>query len=335
MGCTVTGAGYTRTLDVFGCSPDLTAGENGGMTASACPCVQGTYLPVGCCCAFTVPTGVTSVTVELWGGGGGGGSGASANCCGINPGGGAGTYVKRNFPVVAGDVLTLCAGAGGCGAPFCEGQDSFCCCGARGGCSFVQRNGSFCADAQGGAGGISQCYMTCGCMYYSNCGTKWGVGGFGGPCADNGAWTGCTGYSADLQVGGSNSGTPGCNGNSSTQISYAASAAFGGDAQYSYFNCQCWGYIKFNSSCTNTAGVAGRGGDPGAAAASGTTSAYNIPGTTNYTCSSTDYSNCARIMPGLPGQFPGGGGTSGATTTCCWNHSAGGNGASGYVRIWY
>ena len=63
---------------------------------------------------WTCPAGVTSVTVECWGGGGGGGgSGATSNG---GSGGGSGAYVKKvGIPVTAGTNYTITVGTGGAG----------------------------------------------------------------------------------------------------------------------------------------------------------------------------------------------------------------------------
>ena len=309
-----------RSLEVYGCSPDLTAGEKG------C-CCQGTTTPVGCCCAFTVPAGVTTITVELWGGGGGGGSGNNAECCGQNPGAGAGSWVQRTFTVAPADVLTLCAGAGGCQGGGVVDQVSYCCCGQQGSCSFVMRNGNMCVDSHGGRYGQSSCYYMCGCSNRS-CGSCFGVND--DPTGDCGGNQGCTSYTYNLRAAPTQSAVPGCGGNCSNQASLGGSAAWGGDGTWNMFQCNCWGFIRWNESCTNSLGVSGIGGDPGP-----TSTAYNLPGTGSYVCSTSSYVYCSRSQPTAPGNFPGGGGSSGVSTTCCYQKTSGGIGAPGYIRVWY
>ena len=63
---------------------------------------------------FTVPAGVYSITVEVWGGGGGGGIDAANNNGG--PGGGGGAYASSVIPVTPGTPYTVVVGAGGSGA---------------------------------------------------------------------------------------------------------------------------------------------------------------------------------------------------------------------------
>lgn len=59
---------------------------------------------------FTVPAGVTSITVEAWGGGGRGGSRTSGS--GGYGGGGGGAYSRRVLAVSAGQVYTVAVGTG-------------------------------------------------------------------------------------------------------------------------------------------------------------------------------------------------------------------------------
>lgn len=61
--------------------------------------------------SWTVPCGVTSVTITIWGGGGGGG-GSSANGSG-GSGGGGGAQVTNTFVVTPGTVINYTIGAGG------------------------------------------------------------------------------------------------------------------------------------------------------------------------------------------------------------------------------
>ena len=63
---------------------------------------------------WTVPAGVTSVRVEVWGGGGGATGRISTSYSGA--GGGGGTYARKvSFAVTAGDVLYVQVGDGGSG----------------------------------------------------------------------------------------------------------------------------------------------------------------------------------------------------------------------------
>jgi hypothetical protein len=61
---------------------------------------------------FTVPAGVTSITVECWGGGGGGGN-ASTNNTGNAGGGGGGAYARSVLTVTPGTGYAVVVGLGG------------------------------------------------------------------------------------------------------------------------------------------------------------------------------------------------------------------------------
>ncbi|MCB0790077.1 MAG: hypothetical protein KDB75_12280, partial [Flavobacteriales bacterium] len=61
---------------------------------------------------FTVPAGVTEVTVECWGGGG---RGASRTSNGRGGGGGGGAYASSIIPVVPGNTYTVTVGNGSSG----------------------------------------------------------------------------------------------------------------------------------------------------------------------------------------------------------------------------
>jgi hypothetical protein len=56
---------------------------------------------------FTVPLGVSSLIVELWGGGGGG-----ANIASAAGGGGGGAYTRGILPVTPGSVISITIGNG-------------------------------------------------------------------------------------------------------------------------------------------------------------------------------------------------------------------------------
>lgn len=61
--------------------------------------------------SFTVPRGVTELTIELWGGGGGGGGSSTNNLGG--GGGGGGAYLKTTLAVSSGQSIAYTVGAGG------------------------------------------------------------------------------------------------------------------------------------------------------------------------------------------------------------------------------
>lgn len=103
----------------------------------------------GCCCAWTVPAGITSATFEMWGGGASGGG--SRKCEHNGYGATTGVYAVKSVPVVAGQVWTICAGGS-----TCDGDSTgICCsCGCPGCHSYVTCvDSTVVACAQGGCSG--------------------------------------------------------------------------------------------------------------------------------------------------------------------------------------
>ena len=298
-----------RSLEIYGCTPDMTQGEFNDA------CCQGIYVPIGNCCAWTVPAGVNSITVELWGAGTGGNT-SSNNTYG-SMGGGGGTYVKKTVTVCQNDLITFCAGAGGQMALSGGSSSAYAgwnCSAARGSCSFVRRNGIMCIDAHGGAlASPAGCITTAACGFVQ-CGSPVGVDG-------------CTSTTNDVQAAASSAMAscyaPTGQGNNS------GGAAFGGDQVQWGFPASCGQYLRWNTSCVTQYNVYGPGGG-----ACSNSSAYNVAG--NYSCS-TSVANqlCDRGNAAPPGKFPGGGGA-GGTSTCTVGLATGaGSGAPGYIRVYY
>ncbi len=95
---------------------------------------------------FTVPSGITSITVKLWGGGGGGGAGGSAAAGGA--GGGAGE-TTGTIAVTPGETLDVYVGGGGAaGTRNTSGGG-----GGGGGYTSIYRGTTLLALAAGGGGG--------------------------------------------------------------------------------------------------------------------------------------------------------------------------------------
>lgn len=112
-------------------------------------------------CTWTVPSGVSTATFEIWGGGGAGGPKCCCYC-GASGAGSAGGYSIKTIAVSPGTQYTLVAGAGG--APvYCSvgGVNQGC----RGCTTYVTGSNlsNFCAE--GGIGGFTVCcyQMTSGC----------------------------------------------------------------------------------------------------------------------------------------------------------------------------
>ena len=74
------------------------------LTYAALPTSTLKYTYTGSNQSFVVPSGITSVTVYLWGAGGG---------AGLGGGGGAGCYVQGVLTVIPGETLTIVVGQGG------------------------------------------------------------------------------------------------------------------------------------------------------------------------------------------------------------------------------
>jgi hypothetical protein len=70
------------------------------------PCVCST----GCCCLWTVPTGVKRVFIEAWGAGGSGHGACSCDRCHHQQGAGGGYYNSKTIETNPGCQYTLCAG---------------------------------------------------------------------------------------------------------------------------------------------------------------------------------------------------------------------------------
>lgn len=179
---------------------------------------------------WTVPCGVTSVTVELYGGGGGGGGANSNGQAG--GGGGGGGYTAWTFAVVPSSTYAYTVGAGGNGgSPPGNGQN-----GQQstwnGGTLFAKGgNGGLCENngGTGGAGGVASGWAM----------SITGENGFNG--GSNNGGDGGQNYGPNGGAGGIG-GTPGNNGNDG--LPYGGGGAGGGD--------RYWG--------SNTSGGAGADG---------------------------------------------------------------------------
>ena len=68
------------------------------------------YCTPGCCCAWTVPSGVERVTFELWGAGGNGNGACSCNRCQHFQGAAGGAYNTKTISTTAGCTYSVCAG---------------------------------------------------------------------------------------------------------------------------------------------------------------------------------------------------------------------------------
>lgn len=132
---------------------------------------------------YTIPAGVTSITVDCWGGGGGGGGvGSSANDS-RGGGGGGGACSTITFAVTPGTVFNIDIGAGGSAGSNSGGN------GGTGGTSRMYIGATIYASASGGAGGQGK-----------NNGTA-GTGGAGGSTGLGTVRSGGNGIAGDPAIG--------------------------------------------------------------------------------------------------------------------------------------
>lgn len=186
---------------------------------------------------FSVPAGVTSLTVKAWGAGGGGGAGV--NSSGVGGNGGGGGYAKSVITVTPGETLDVLVGSGGAKAGGNrQGGDG-------GGYSSVSRGATFLLQAGGGGGGGG------------SEGTSSGNGGNGGAGGGTSGIAGSNGGNTSSGGGGgggttSAGGTAGTTGTGGAAGSSGA-ANVGGDGGASTGTCNA-------SVSGNRGGAGGQGG---------------------------------------------------------------------------
>jgi hypothetical protein len=123
--------------------------------------------------SYTVPATITSINMMACGGGGKGGATTDlVNSQWGGGGGGGGFAWCRNYPVVAGDIITIFAGAGGTTMASTRGGYS-----ESGTASYVKKNGSIVFSAGGGGGGQSAANNTVGTNNYTPPNAAGGGGG--------------------------------------------------------------------------------------------------------------------------------------------------------------
>lgn len=139
--------------------------------------------------SWTVPCGVSSITVDIWGGGGAGGGDGSNNSIG-GAGGGSGAYVTSVITVTGGVVYSYTVGAGGIGSTgngTAGGATTFGSMLANGGLGGLA-NSATATGTVGGSGGTST---------NGTIGAGGGVnGGVGGTAPGSGGGTGGAGGTA-------------------------------------------------------------------------------------------------------------------------------------------
>ena len=162
---------------------------------------------------WTVPAGVSSITVQAWGGGGSGGSGTGGGTKIGGGGGGGGGFINCiNIPVSAGQVFNINVGAGGNAVS----NNNI---GNPGGNSTIT-SGGLTITAFGGNGGTNNTGGTAN-------GGSGSVVGFGGTTNIFNGGTGATNQGQPGGGGGAGAGTIN-NGNSTTTGTGATGANLGG-----------------------------------------------------------------------------------------------------------
>ena len=200
---------------------------------------------------FTVPTGVSLLTVEMWGAGGAGGDQSGAK-------GGGGGFVEASFAVNGGEVLDISVGEGG----HSPGQG--------GGGTFIFVGNTLFIVAGAGGGGASD----------GNSGNSFigGAGGAGGNVGENGMdllqhvnggfpWSYCTGASGGTGatqltggIGGVSTGTASYNGVSHVCLGTDGSQYQGGGTTGPASPCQTTGPYMWQASGGGGNGHGGAGG---------------------------------------------------------------------------
>jgi len=198
--------------------------------AAAADCTEGDYTTAATC---TLPTGITQVKMEAWGGGAGGSFGDSTE---TGSGGGGGSYCGATFTLAGGTPLTISPGAGG--ATQISQVDS-------GGQSSVTGTGVVGLAANGGSPGAN------------------GLGGLGGTTAA------CTATSATAHTGGAGYRATAFSNNGAT----IGGGGGGGVAEYfmdgNPSNGRSGGYAGFSGGSGGNGALAANDATPGSAPGGG------------------------------------------------------------------
>lgn len=152
--------------------------------------------------SFKVPSGVTSITVKMWGAGGAGGGGGSTNTGGDGGGGG---FVQATLSTTPGETLTTYVGGTGGGGSYSGNSGRG---GGGGGHTSLYRSTTALAIAAGGAGGGGGRTNTSG----GAGGAGGGTSGIAGSSAGVGGGGGAGTQSSGGTGGSSSSGNTGANG---------------------------------------------------------------------------------------------------------------------------
>ena len=193
-------SGVVKVTDAWGASATATFTAATIDQAPSCPNGSKTFTTgnaanTGTSTTWTVPAGITSAVVKVWGAGGGGGGGDFGNNWSGGAGGGGG-FSQATITTVPAESLTIKIGGGGLGAASAPSSSA----GSGGGggdYSAVLRGSTFLVAAGGGGGGGGS----------SNNGT---AGGYAGqPGSATYVTSAYTQSASMLVVGGVGTGSPG------------------------------------------------------------------------------------------------------------------------------
>lgn len=199
--------------------------------------------------SFTVPSGITSITVKVWGAGGGGANGSGGTGSGGNGGGGG--YSQATLAVTPSESLSMVVGSGGSAGTASRYA------GDGGGFSAVMRSSTYLAVAGAGAGG--------------GAGNGTGAGGVGGAGGGGNGQSGTAGtggagtYATTAAAGtGGSGGTGGVAGSVGAAYAGGNAGGYGASCNTSVANTQggnggtgAGGGGGASSSCSNGGGGGG------------------------------------------------------------------------------
>lgn len=289
---------------------------------------------------FTVPAGVTSLTVKTWGAGGGSGGSSNGPVGGTGGGGG---YVEATIAVTPGEVLTTYVGGSGSGGNYSSSGSDAGGGGGGGGFSSVYRSSTpLVIAAGGGGGGGARSNVLAGAPGGAGGGTT-GIAGTSIATNNGGGGGGGTqsaGGSAGAATSGANTGTAGSSlsggdgGDGRNGAGADGSGAIGGLSSGGN------GGLS-NISTTRAAGGGGGGGYFGGGGASATTStnsaagggggggsSYVVPGATSVTNSAGSGLNPGNSSDPARGTAGDGGASAGTRST-------GNTGSNGLIMLTY
>ncbi len=222
------------------------------------------------------PSGVTSVTIEAWGGGGAGGGGnyTSPITCNAGGGGAGGSYVQYTISVTPGNTYYYYVGAGGAGVSAANGGNG---------------NFSYFGTVAVGASTLAQLQAAGSTLLIATGGTGGTVG------SGIGNYTSTGNAAGNIFVGGAAGGTSSITGNiPSNGATYNTAGTAG---------------VASTGGTQATAGVAGQAGYSGAGGAGAGAS-----GSAGGGAGGNQVNNSGSSTAGSAGTIPGGGGSGGSSS---------------------